>query len=245
MFELIVDPEFIDLIPPLDPDEYTTLENNIVNDGFSPAYPIITWRGIIIDGHNRYSVCVKHNIEFITVEYDFESREDVIDWMVDNQLSRRNIDSNTRAFLIGKKYNKEKKGHGGNRSSRGNNCLLKTDERLAQEFSTSPKTVKNNEVYFKSVEKICSTGEIGKNDVLSDISMKDANKIAKLGECDLIQAIANIKNNVVITSNEERVVNLNIQLDIETRQRMKEMQGQIDTATFIKHLINEKWAVWG
>ena len=59
MIELIVDPEFRDLIPPLDPDEYTTLENNIVNDGFSPAYPIITWRGIIIDGHNRYSVCVK------------------------------------------------------------------------------------------------------------------------------------------------------------------------------------------
>ena len=151
MIELIVDPEFRDLIPPLDPDEYTTLENNIVNDGFSPAYPIITWHGIIIDGHNRYSVCVKHNIEFITIEYDFEAREDVIDWMIDNQLSRRNIDSNTRAFLIGKKYNTEKKGHGGVRSSRGSNCLLKTDERLAQEFNTSPKTVKNNEAYFKSV----------------------------------------------------------------------------------------------
>jgi hypothetical protein len=51
--------------------------------------------------------------------------------------------------------------------------------------------------------------------------MKDANKIAKLGESDLMQAIENIKNNEVITSSEERIVNLNIQLDIETRQRMK------------------------
>jgi hypothetical protein len=244
MIKLVIDPEFRDLIPPLDPDEYATLENNIVNDGFSPAYPIITWHGIIIDGHNRHAVCIKHNIEFITVEYDFESREDVIDWMVDNQLSRRNIDSNTRAFLIGKKYNTEKKGHGGVRSSRGNNCLLKTDERLAHEFNTSPKTVKNNAMYFKSVEKICSTGEIGKNDVLSMVSMKDANKIAKLGENDLRKAIENIKNHEVVVSSEERIVNLNIQLDIETRQRMKEMQEGRDTTTFIKFLINEKWAVW-
>lgn len=61
---LKIDPEFRDLIPPLTEEEYKGLEENILLNGFNPAFPIIVWKGqeIIVDGHNRHSICIAHSI---------------------------------------------------------------------------------------------------------------------------------------------------------------------------------------
>ena len=48
--ELIIDPEFKELIPPLTAEEYSGLEQSIIAEGCRE--PIITWDNIIIDGHN-------------------------------------------------------------------------------------------------------------------------------------------------------------------------------------------------
>ncbi|HEY3361030.1 MAG TPA: hypothetical protein VGK06_04165 [Methanosarcina sp.] len=45
----------------------------------------------MIDGHNRYGICNKHNIKFKTVEYDFDSKDDACIWIIDNQNGRRNL----------------------------------------------------------------------------------------------------------------------------------------------------------
>ena len=37
---------------------------------------IVSWNSTIIDGHNRYEICKKHNIEFQTFEKKFE---DILD----------------------------------------------------------------------------------------------------------------------------------------------------------------------
>lgn len=120
---VIIDQEFKDLIAPLNQEEYSSLEKNLLENGFNKAYPLILWKGhdILVDGHNRHGLCVKYGIEFTFIEQEFDSREDVINWMVDNQLSRRSIDNDTRAYLIGKKYNLEKSSRGGVRS-KGNSC---------------------------------------------------------------------------------------------------------------------------
>ena len=60
--ELQIDPEFKRLIKPLQTKENLQLENNIIMDGCRDA--IITWNGIIIDGHNRYEICKRRNIPF-------------------------------------------------------------------------------------------------------------------------------------------------------------------------------------
>lgn len=62
MKELKIDPELRDLLPPLADDEYKQLEKNIVDNGFDRNFPIMEWHGFIVDGHNRYSICRKHNI---------------------------------------------------------------------------------------------------------------------------------------------------------------------------------------
>ena len=56
--DLIIDPEFAEKIPPLTPDEYKQLEENILADGI--LSPLIVWNGVIVDGHNRYRILKDH-----------------------------------------------------------------------------------------------------------------------------------------------------------------------------------------
>ena len=69
--KLKIDKEFKTLIRPLSPKEYEQLEANILADGCRD--PIVTWHGYIIDGHNRYEICRKHNIGFKVKEMSFET----------------------------------------------------------------------------------------------------------------------------------------------------------------------------
>ena len=106
LYTLNIDQEFQQLIRPLTSEERKQLEANILADGCRD--PITVWDGIIIDGHNRFEICHKHNIPFKIHKMNFDSREDVIQWICANQLGRRNISEEARKFLIGKQYETEK-----------------------------------------------------------------------------------------------------------------------------------------
>lgn len=106
MKNLLIDEEFKKLIPPLSKDEFKLLEINLLKDGC--INPICIWKGVIIDGHNRYEICQKHHLTFSVREFSFEEREEVKDWICANQLGRRNISKETRKYLIGKRYEMEK-----------------------------------------------------------------------------------------------------------------------------------------
>lgn len=97
--ELKIDSEFKKLIPPLTEEEYQQLEQNIIKDGWRPNEYIILWNGIIVDGHNRYEISRKYNIEFNTKEKEFSSRDEVMLWIIENQLGRRNITPFARVEL--------------------------------------------------------------------------------------------------------------------------------------------------
>lgn len=91
MKDLMIDPELKDLLPPLTDEEYKRLEKNILENGFDKNFPIMEWHGYIADGHNRYSICRKHNIEPIIGTLAYNSKEEVMRWMLDIQLGRRNL----------------------------------------------------------------------------------------------------------------------------------------------------------
>ncbi len=91
MRELKIDPELRDLLPPLTSEEYKQLEKNIVENGFDRNFPIMEWQGFIVDGHNRYDICKKHNIEPIIGALAYKTKEEVMEWMLDIQLGRRNL----------------------------------------------------------------------------------------------------------------------------------------------------------
>lgn len=95
--EMKIDAEFKNLIPPLSKEEYEQLEKNILAEGIREN--IIVWNDIIIDGHNRYEIAQKNGIEYKTIEKEFASRENAIEWIILNQLGRRNISNYTRSLL--------------------------------------------------------------------------------------------------------------------------------------------------
>lgn len=103
MRELKIDPELRDLLPPLTSEEYKKLEKNIVNNGFDENFPIMEWQGFIVDGHNRYDICRKHNIEPVIGTLAYETKEEVMEWMLDIQLGRRNL-SPIQKIAITEKY---------------------------------------------------------------------------------------------------------------------------------------------
>lgn len=103
---LKIEPKFKNLIRPLQRKEYLQLEQNILSDGCRD--PIITWNGVIVDGHNRYEICMRHQIPFAVLEMDFSCEAEAIAWICANQLGRRNISEETRKYLIGKQFEAEK-----------------------------------------------------------------------------------------------------------------------------------------
>jgi len=98
MQDLKIKEEFKKLIPPLSKEEFTQLETNCLNEGIREA--IVTWQGFIVDGHNRYDIAQRWGLEFKTEPKQFESERDVIIWMANNQLGRRNLSD----FVKGELY---------------------------------------------------------------------------------------------------------------------------------------------
>lgn len=97
---LKIDFEFRDLIPPLTAEEYSGLEESILREGCRDA--LVVWGETIVDGHNRYEICTKHNLPYQIVQKEFEDRDSVKLWMMRNQLSRRNLSDFQRIEIVRK-----------------------------------------------------------------------------------------------------------------------------------------------
>lgn len=101
MKELKVDEEFSSLIPRLSEQEVADLEKSLVENGYQGP-GIQVWNGTIVDGHNRYWICLKHNIEFKTEEIQFANRNEAMQWMIRTQIARRNLSKIERIRLAEK-----------------------------------------------------------------------------------------------------------------------------------------------
>ena len=110
MKKFTVDPEFKSNIPPLSDEEFAQLEKNILADGCRD--PLVLWGQLLVDGHNRYVICTKHGLPFDTVQKEFASRDEALDWTDANQLGRRNLTPDQRSIIRGRRYNRTKKSHG-------------------------------------------------------------------------------------------------------------------------------------
>lgn len=160
--QLRVDPEFRDKIPPLTPDEFNQLEQNIVSDG-EIYEPIIIWNGTIVDGHNRYKIAQKHpEIPFKTREMNFPDKWAAFDWMYAKQLGRRNLSDENRTYCIGKMSEARKKSRGNNAERGDDGRYLKaqngttgdTAQNIANELGIGRNTVKRSEKFAQGVDAI-------------------------------------------------------------------------------------------
>lgn len=108
MKELKINPELRDFIPPLSGEEKKSLEDSLLKYGYKGA-AIYIWHDYIVDGHNRYELCRKHNIEYPVEELELGNDAtiiDVMEWMINTQLGRRNLPPQQRIAVV-KRFEKK------------------------------------------------------------------------------------------------------------------------------------------
>ena len=96
-----IDNDFKNLLPELTKEEYTDLERDIVKHGI--LSPIIVWNDTIVDGHNRYAIAQAHRFPdsaIPTKEINFDSKASAMQWIVDNQFAKRNLEKSERMRLL-------------------------------------------------------------------------------------------------------------------------------------------------
>lgn len=97
MTSLKINEEFRDLIPPLEDLDFKELERSVLSEGIRE--PILVWNNTIIDGHHRYELAKKYDLEIKVKEIQFDDKDDAKIWILANQLSRRNVTPFVRAEL--------------------------------------------------------------------------------------------------------------------------------------------------
>ncbi len=155
--DVIVDEEFRQLIPPMSQEQRDDLEQNLLRDGC--LSPLIVWaeHRILLDGHNRKEICDRYGVEYGFRELSLSNRTAAADWIDANQLGRRNLTPEQMCLVRGRRYNRLKLPHGGDRRSDGSkaqNDPLNAADRLAEECGVSSATVKRDGQYADAVDKL-------------------------------------------------------------------------------------------
>ena len=200
---IVILPILKDLIRPLDNDEIGQLKANILANGCQDSLKV--WQTtqkvinpdsatneeqfVLIDGHNRYKICTENNVSFAVSILKFQSLDDVISWMIDLQLGRRNMSPNEIAYYRGLKYNQEKKiEKTDNFSSTGTS--LKTSQKLAEQYGINEKTIRRDAEFAKGVESL--SPEL-KRDFLNGNVKVSKRDIEELGKADVREKVSTIE----------------------------------------------------
>ncbi len=217
--DIIVDPEFERLIPPLSEQELRQLECSLLDDG--ALSPLAVWapHNILLDGHHRLRLCRQHGIPFTTTALEFDSRDAARLWIIGHQLGRRNLPLEQAAYFRGEQYRTTEKqqgartdlalpqapvengqedqqdtgqttsGHGDTKSTRD------AAKRLAKKYRVSPRTMKRDARFAEALDVLADIlGDEFRSEVLagtSGLSKKDIVILAKTPRDRLAEAAHN------------------------------------------------------
>lgn len=244
---IVILDELRDLIPPLQQEEFSLLEQNILTNKDGIKEPIKLWKTIlddeqdvkyvIIDGHNRFAIAQKNQLDFPFEILEFDSIDEVKEWMINFQLGRRNLTPEQTSYLRGFLYNQLKQNKGGNDKvlrglePKGQNVPLDftTAELLAQQYNVSDKTIKRDGQFAEALFLIGEVNAQLKRDLL-------AGKV-KAKKSDIQELVKTEKEELTLNSVED------IALLAEKIRALKEEETVI-THWNKKHLLNclnENW----
>ena len=193
--ELIIDDEFKALIPPLADNERAQLEENILRDGIQDS--LKTWQGILIDGHNRYSIAQKHGLPFKTMEIEFADRAAVTIWIIENQFGRRNLSAYDRSLLALKlkpviaAQAKERQGERTDLNIVKNSCQCSNEQHPTQETPKTARELKTN--YKVAQEAGVSEDTIRKVEKIEAKASPEIKAALRSGEISINQAFKAVK----------------------------------------------------
>lgn len=177
-----IDKDFKILCPALSDEELRQLRDNIVADG-EFREPLTVWKKeqLLVDGHNRNDVWEnltdeqRQEIEPPKIKLiDFSSREDAHNWIITNQLGRRNLSADQKSYLVGQRYKAEKKNKKqnlkkGKASPKEQNVPSgDTAEKIGKEVGKSHMQVKRDAKFATAVDTIAeNVGHEAKQEILN------------------------------------------------------------------------------
>ncbi len=203
IYALKIDEEFKNLIAPLSQDERKQLEENLLQNGCRE--PLCVWNRTILDGHNRYEICTRHQIPYKIAHIFLRNREEAIAWICANQLGRRNLTEGLRRYLIGKRYKMEQI-IGAHNAARVNQSTRKavrskmlteplfedtdcrTRERFAKEYRISLATVHKYGTFANAIDSLSRVEPALAPKILSGqikISQENILALARLSPSDI------------------------------------------------------------
>lgn len=184
--EYRIDPELNKVLPKLSDEDYKALEQSLLREGYKGA-PIMVWGDIIVDGHNRYEICNKHNIPYEVKSIEFENKEEAIIWMVRQQLGRRSLTPLQRIQIVNKyrPFYKEK--------AKKNKSLNGGNKKAELENSTTP---------IPKEEKVDVRAELAKDANVSSNTYSKGMKILESGNEELINETINGQKSINKAFNE-------------------------------------------
>jgi len=190
MQKVIIDEEFRLLLPTLDKVTYESLEKNILAHGVRD--PLVVWNGVLIDGYNRYKICTTHDLPFTTVSLEFSSRDEVLHWIIENQIARRNLTSVELSHFRGLYYNAAKRirssgnnqytGKSGHPQSEGDLNGSMTAKDVGKRFNVSKATIERDAKVADALTTIAEISPEAKQKILSGEVPVDRNKLQGLSK---------------------------------------------------------------
>jgi DNA modification methylase len=166
------------------------VETNCMAEGIREK--ILTWKGFIIDGHNRFEIATKWDLDFETESKHFDNeeavKEAVKEWMILNQFGRRNLSNYQRSVLaleledVFSKKAKENLKLSGGRGVKGKQISaevkpIETRKELSKVASVSHDTIaKVKKIQEKAPEEVKAklrTGEVSINAAYKEIKKEE------------------------------------------------------------------------
>jgi len=212
--EIIIDEEFKLILPALDEQTYAWLEENILEYGCRE--PLVLWNGTLIDGHNRYEILMKHERPFNTVNMEFDSRDDVLIWIISTQISRRNLNPLQLSYYRGLHYSADKRVVTNPAGKNQYNVVVPQNEeqprmqstvsRLAELYKVSRSTIERDAQIANAINSIGKTSPDIKTDILSGktrISRRKLQELSSGTEDDITNLIGQITDGTLNSNSQD------------------------------------------
>ena len=173
--EIVIDEKFKRILPVLSEDELASLERSILKYGC--IEPLILWNNVLLDGHNRLEILKRHELPIKTVSLELSSREDALVWIIEFQITRRNLTPIQLSYYRGLHYHTEKQiitnAAGKNQftevevQSEPQPLEQSTAVRLADHYNVSRSTIKRDAHVANAINAIGEASPEIKTDILS------------------------------------------------------------------------------
>jgi len=161
MTKFSISAELESFLPSTTEDEKKALRHSLKSEGC--LQPLTVWaeEQVLVDGHNRYRICVDEGIPFTVLERNFPGLEAVKEWMLLQQLCRRNLSDNHRRWCLGQLYERRKGEKGAPKGNQNagkqmpqNGAFVSVRDQIAAETGSSKNTVERSATFTRTVEAL-------------------------------------------------------------------------------------------